>query len=123
MVFDHQMHGMNLLSRIGWEARVAAHQDEHHQEPASAVEAADVPIPVREAAREVVDYLLFVEEAPLTSAVQGSTAFAEGFAARAPRDRLGRSLRQLDLTHRLFRYPCSYLIYTDQFERLPLTAK
>jgi hypothetical protein len=121
MVFEHQMHGMNLLSRIGWEARVAAYQDEQHQESASPVE--PPTIPVREAAREVVDYLLFVEEAPLTGAVQGSTTFAEGFAAQGPRDHQGRSLRQLDLNRRLFRYPCSFLVYTEQFERLPPRAK
>jgi hypothetical protein len=120
MVFDHQMHGMNLLSRIAWEARVAAYRQEHHEPPSAA---ADAPIPLRDAAREVVDYLLFVDEAPLASPIAGSTAFAEGFAARGPHDRQGRSLRQFDLKQRLFRYRCSYLVYTDLFEHLPRTAR
>jgi hypothetical protein len=120
MVFDHQMHGMNLLTRIAWEARVAAYRQEHHE---PRLTSADAPIPLRDAAREVVDYLLFVDEAPLASPIAGSTAFAEGFAARGPRDRQGRSLRQFDLKQRLFRYRCSYLVYTDLFEHLPRAAR
>jgi hypothetical protein len=70
-----------------------------------------------------VDYLLFIDEAPLANPVRGSTRFAEIFTAQGPRDRQGRSLREFDLTRRLFRYPCSYMIETDQFERLPVAAK
>ena len=49
--------------------------------------------------------------------------FAEAFSARGPNDSKGRSLRRLDLRTRLFRYPCSYLIYSPQFERLPAEAQ
>jgi hypothetical protein len=110
MLFEHQMHLMNLLTRIGWEARVKA------MDPAAATVALD------EAAVEVVDYMLFVDEPPLPGPVRGATTFAETFAARGPFDRHGRSLRQLDLSRRLMRYPCSYLIYSPQFEALPRTA-
>jgi len=124
MVFEHQMHAMNLLTRLGWEARVAASQRPAGRAPSMTMAAnPGAPIPLRDAAREVVDYLLFIDEAPLTSAVRGSTRFAETFAAQGPRDRQGRSLRQLDLTRRLLRYPCSYVIYTEQFERLPTEAR
>jgi len=114
LVFEHQMHMMNLLSRIGWEARVAM---------APAERQFDAPVSVTVAAREVVDYLLFVDEAPLSDTVAGSSGFAEQFAAAGPRDRQGRSLRQLDLRQRLMRYPCSYMIYADVFDALPETAK
>lgn len=114
MVFDHQMHMMNLLSRIGWEARVAMAPVERQF---------DAPVSVTVAAREVVDYLLFVDETPLTDTVTGSSGFAEQFAAAGPRDRQGRSLRQLDLRRRLMRYPCSYMIYADVFDALPEPAK
>ena len=40
-------------------------------------------------AAEVVDYLLFVDEAPLANRVQGSSGFAERFAATGPRDTKG----------------------------------
>ncbi len=78
---------------------------------------------VRETARELVDYLLFIDEAPLSAAVSGASGFAEQFAAAGPRDKKGRSLRQLDLERRLFQYPCSYMIYTPAFDALPVAAK
>jgi hypothetical protein len=112
MVFDHQMHMMNLLTRVGWEARVAIHDSQ-----------VDVSRgPVHDAVAELVDYLLFVDEAPLADTVQGVSGFAARFSALGPHDRKGRSLHQLDLKRRLLRYPCSYMIYTDAFDSLPAEA-
>jgi hypothetical protein len=71
----------------------------------------------------LVEYLLFVGEAPLTGPIEGSSAFAAGFAARGLRDGQNRSLRDLDLKTRLFRYPCSYLIYSRGIDELPDAAK
>jgi hypothetical protein len=112
LVLEHQTHMTNLITRIGWEARVAA------AEPS-----ADAAARVREAAVDVVDYLLFIDEAPLAGPIKGSSAFTQVFAARGPKDGQGRSLRDLDLQRRLFRYPCSYMIYTDAFEALLPAAK
>jgi hypothetical protein len=70
-----------------------------------------------------VDYLLFVDEAPLPHAVKGSSNFAEVFAAQGPRDSTGRSLRELDLTTRLMRYPLSYMIYSPGFAGLPAEVR
>lgn len=113
LVFNHQMRMMNLLTRIGWEARVLAHEERDADATATAL---------RATAAEVVDYMMFVDEAPLTG-VKGTSGFAESFTARGPRDSKGRSLRDLDLQRRLLRYPCSYLIYSDVFDHLPGTAK
>jgi len=71
----------------------------------------------------LVDYMLFVDEAPLTGVVEGNSGFAERFAALGPRDHHGRSLRQFDLRTRLMRYPCSYMIYSTTFDALPAAAK
>ena len=64
-------------------------------------------------------YLLFVEETPLKARVKGTAGFAEYFAALGPKDARGRSLREFDLESRLFKYPCSFLIYTEAFDLLP----
>jgi len=112
MVFEHQMQMMNLLTRVGWETRIAR-QEGRLQNGAA----------IREAVEQFVDYMLFVGEAPIASPMKGGSGFAEAFSARGPNDTKGRSLRQLDLRTRLFRYPCSYLIYSPQFERLPAEAK
>ena len=72
---------------------------------------------------EFVDYLLFVDEAPMTARIEGTSGFAEKFAAYGPFDSKGRSLRQLNLDKRLMRYPCSYMIYSDAFNALVAQAK
>jgi hypothetical protein len=125
MVFEHQMHMMNLLTRIGWEARVIDYRRglTPAQLRANGDDPANISVPIEEAAKEVVDYMLFVGEAPFADMIRGSTSFAETFAAGGPADRQGRSLRQLDLKRRLLKYPCSYLIYSAQFEALPQSAK
>jgi hypothetical protein len=48
--------------------------------------------------------VVFVGEAQLTTAISGSTSFAAQFERRGPYNHQGRSLRQFDLTKRLFRY-------------------
>jgi hypothetical protein len=72
---------------------------------------------------DVVNYMLFGDEARLTDRIAGTSSFAVDFAARGPRDSKGRSLRDLDLKTRLFRYPCSYLIYSQAFDSLPGDVK
>jgi hypothetical protein len=109
LVFDHQVRMTNLLIRAGWEARVAAASKDMTR--------------VHEAADLLVDYMLFGDEAPLPGRIQGTSGFAERFAAAGPRDGMGRSLRDFDLERRIFRYPCSYMIYSDAFDALPPAAK
>ena len=68
---------------------------------------------------DLVGYMLFVDEAPLTEPVKGVSAFTLTFPQRGPRDKQGRSLRDFDLQKRLFRYPMSYMVYSDLFQSLP----
>jgi hypothetical protein len=79
--------------------------------------------PLRNGIDELVDYFLFVDEAPLTAKVVGSAAFVERFSAAGPRDRHGRSLRDLDMTTRMMRHPCSYMIYSAAFDGLPTAVR
>jgi hypothetical protein len=113
MVFDHQMHAMNLLTRLNWESRVAAlagNVNAWHGELGALV-------------GEVADYFLFVGEVPPPSRLTPRAGFAAGFTARGPMDSRGRSLRQLDLETRLLTYPCSYMIYSEAFDSLPAVAR
>ena len=111
MVFDHQMHLTNLLTRIGWETRFALHEKTMTPEKLEGMVA------------EIVDYLLFVDEARISSPVRGTAGFEEKFTAQGPFDSKGRSLRQFDLTRRMMRYPCSYMIYSKAFDGLPGVTK
>ena len=110
LVLEHQYHLHNFLTRVNYEATISLQQYGHLNYLKSKVEG-------------LVRYLLFVEEAPLTAAITGNTDFAKNFTARGPKDRQGRSLREFDLHTRLFKYPCSYLIYSDAFEQLPPAAR
>jgi len=66
---------------------------------------------------------LFADETALDGPVTGTSRFAADFARRGIRDGRGRSLRDFDLRTRIFRYPCSYLIYSDDFDALPEPAR
>jgi len=111
-VFDHQTRALNLLTRLAWEARVAAHEGTP----------VDSPV-VNGLVIDLVDYLLFVDEAPLEGGLRGASGFAEWFSAQGARDAQGRSLHELDLETRLLRYPCSYTIYSPAFDALPPPVK
>ena len=103
MTIEHQTRMTNLISRLNYEFRL-----ERDTNPA---------------VEELVKYMLFADEALLDAPVKGASNFAADFARSARRDRKGRSLRDLDLTRRLLKYPCSYLIYSELFDGLPASAK
>lgn len=111
-VFDHQTRALNLLTRLAWEARVAAHEGTPLDSPV-----------VSGLVIDLVDYLLLVDEAPLEGGLRGGSGFAEWFSAQGVRDSRGRSLHQLDLDTRLLRFPCSYMIYSPAFDALPPAVK
>jgi hypothetical protein len=113
LTFDHQMHAINLLTRLNWEARVAS---------GGGRDALDAPN-VRRLVDELADYLLFVGEARLPVPLAARPAFAEYLEAKFPRDRRGRSFGQLDLVNRLMKYPCSYVVYSAAFDALPAPLK
>src|SRR5262249_16182412 len=103
LVFDHQMHMMNLITRMAWEVRSALYDNPSARPPLPNAPGADREVAdlVRSASAELVDYLLFVDEAPLPGKVAGTSGFAEMFAALGPFDAKGRSLRQFDLERRM----------------------
>lgn len=109
LVFNHQVRMLNILTRLGWEARIAEAAGRPASQLATTV-------------KEAVDYMLFVDEAPIRD-VESQSGFVERFAARGPKDTCGRSLHELDLRTRLLRYPCSYLIYTETFDALAPSVK
>jgi hypothetical protein len=117
LVLEHRNHMTNLLVRIGWEARVAS-----HAQPSVGRTREGADIDIEDTAKELVDYLLFVDEAPLPAGLTSTSGFAERFSSQGPFDGLNRSLHQLSLDGRLLRYPCSPLIYADAFDALPADA-
>lgn len=130
-VFNHQTVMTSLITRLNWLVRVEDHDKAHPPAPVAPqplLPARSAPPPVQEdefprLVNDLVDYMLFIDEAPIPSRMQGASGFAELFAAQGPKDSRGRSLRELSLEKRTFRYPCSYMIYSDAFNALPARAK
>ena len=119
LTFSHQAQMTNLLTRASWEARAA----DPALHPGASGQLEAVEALMSGVAEEVVDYMLFVDEPPLPNGITGRSGFSERMSMSGPRDRKGRSLFELDLSRRLMKYPCSYLIYSPAFDALPPLAK
>ncbi len=128
LVLNHQVrvHNVIILARQSTEDALAD-QAARLQSSGTSLPASGVLPATEDRIDAAVDRLLremlLSREAPLPGPITGTTAYAEEFAARGPHDAAGRSLRDLDLTRRLFRYPLSFLIYSDAFRALPTIVK
>jgi hypothetical protein len=126
MVLEHQAQAHNLLARANFLGRIAVHMEAAlNRDLGQPVDHrwASTNSRIKDAGEPLVRYLLFSGEAQLTAPLCGTSDFAKEFAARGPHDEQGRSLRDLDLQTRLFKYPCSYLIYSAEFDGLPDAVK
>jgi hypothetical protein len=110
MVLEHQAQMQNLITRLNYEAT-------QRTPPSGAAESERATLDA------FVKYLLFADEVTLNSSIQGNAAFITWFENQGPKDKQGRSLRQLDLKTRLLKYPCSYMIYSEAFGALPREAR
>jgi hypothetical protein len=96
----------------------------HQVEVQNLISLAAAKNPPPDIGERLVKALLFSDAAPFTSPIRGTSDFTAEFTARGPKDTKGRSLRDFDLQTKLFRYPLSYMIYSDPFQGLgePLKA-
>jgi hypothetical protein len=108
MTLEHQTRMTNLMIRTGWEGRIG--------DPAAKAQ-------FETDLESLVTYMLFADEASLHGPVEGVSTFTRTFPQRGPRDRQGRSLRDFDLNRRLFRYPLSYMIYSEAFDGMPAQVR
>lgn len=113
MTLEHQTRMTNILTRIGWDTRIAIAEKKITAFQPKLDSEVD----------EMVTYMLFANEAQLKEPVAGASTFTKTFADRGPRDKQGRSLRDFDLQKRLFRYPLSYMVYNKAFDALPPMAR
>ncbi len=114
MTFEHQTQMTNLITRVGWQARMVQHTGGTDERASLALD---------KEIEDLVVYMLFSDEARLAEPIEGVSSFTKTFPKRGPRDTKGRSLRDFDLRTRLFRYPLSYMIYSDAFDALPVSVR
>jgi hypothetical protein len=108
LVLQHQADVQNLLTRLSYDARTAEDKREE---------------PLEETVERLLRMMLFVDAVEYTAPISGDPKFVEQFGRRAVRDGQGRSLRDFDLTRRLFRYPLSYVIHSQAFDALPAQVR
>ena len=126
MTLEHQTQMVNLITRVGWEARLALYDSAAICKALGKPEAEvseSATHRINSAVDEMVQYMLFSGETRLTERIQGTSNFAAEFAKSGPRDAQGRSLREFDLQTRMFRYPLSYMIYSEAFDQMPAAAR
>lgn len=110
LVLEHQTHMHNFITRLSYESTLHLAQYGHVRYLKGLTQA-------------FLRYLLFADEAPLTAPIKAKAEFAQWFESQGPKDKQGRSLREFDLKTRTFKYPCSYLIYSEAFDKLPPDMK
>ena len=127
MVLVHQTTVHNLIAAVndaaGDALTTAAYGASAAPAGATTAAAPELTVRLKTAIEELVRGMLFVKEAKLEGPVRGTTSFAKEFSSLGPRDQKGRSLRDFDLEQRLFRYPLSFLIYSESFDAIPDVAK
>ena len=126
MVLEHQVLVHNRIVKAGFDTRQALDYDVMMNRTLGNPEGTRLESTkrrIKSTGDRLVDALLLVNEAKLTEVIKGTSGYAEQFAAAGPHDPQGRSLRELDLTTRLFKHPCSYLIYSEAFDGLPVESR
>lgn len=122
MVLEHQAQMHNLITRAGFETKQAVHYQEVMNrvlERGDDYESESTARRIKAAGDELLKYMLFADEYKLESPIKGSNQYSQQFVKLGKRDSQDRSLRDFDLQTRLFRYPCSFLIYSTSYDELP----
>jgi hypothetical protein len=125
LVFEHQAYIHSLISRANFKSRSLIPR----LSPGVSVDAkwSDLSPRTQRALKPMFEGLvramLFVNAAPIAERIEGNSGFDRWFEAQGPKDSSGRSLRELDLSSRLFRYRLSFLVYSAGFDGLPRSAR
>jgi hypothetical protein len=125
LIFEHQSYIENLVTRANFKSRtlLAGTQRAGGSSPGWASLAPDVRKRMKGMLEPLVQAMLFVNATALTDTITSTSGYDKWFQARGPRDSRGRSLRDFDLRTRLFKYPLSYVVYSEGFDGLPAEAR
>ncbi len=123
LVLDHSTRMQNLIIQANFESKQALHDREQIRVKGLDASRDWSEKRISQVGEMMVAHMLFRDESKLNGPIKGTSNFQEEFSRRGPFDSKGRSLRQFDLNTRLFRYPCSFLIYSESFDGLPKVAK
>ena len=111
MVIEHQIEVQNEIARVNFQSRTLLADDKIND-----IELNDELLSIAEG---LIDSLFMTGQPEFLARINGTSGFSENFMSRGKKDSQGRSLRELDLSKSLFKYPFSYLIYSDAYASLP----
>ncbi len=78
---------------------------------------------IEDRAQELARYIMFADEAKFPAkGMAGDPAYVKDFLRDRKMTKAGLSLRDLDLKTRMFKYRCSYMLYTDTWREAPKHA-
>ncbi len=128
MILEHQVSLHNELIR----ANLVTQQTLHRHREMKKAFGEPIDSPLSETNQNILDHhsddileqMLFANELDLPEqGIEGSLEFQSAFQENRKKDNEGRSLKDLRLYERLFKYRCSYLIYSEAFTSLPEEIK
>lgn len=128
MVLEHQTSVQNILTKANQSSLRAMHMQTSLQRELGETVMSEPTGTARRiidhCAEDVVEALLFKGEAALPDGgIEGDPAFQTAFTKRAPQSSDGRSLKDFQLLRRLFKYRCSYMVYSLTFQHLTAPLK
>jgi hypothetical protein len=113
LLHEHQLGFHNLVTLAAYRTREALAKGQGHLLEGDANVLNDI-------SARLTRYILFADEAPLpANSVIPDPEFLQDFRSKRIATKEGDSLRDFDLNTRIFRYRCSYMIYTEAFRSLP----
>ncbi len=132
LVLDHQVSVHNMIIHANFKSRVLLAKERPDALPTDGTAgtalhwrdlSANTQLRLSAMIEPLVRGMLMMDAAPLLRPVSGTSGYSAQFEARGPFDPQGRSLRDLDLKSRVFRYPMSFLIYSEGFDSLPQSVR
>ena len=125
LIFEHQSYIENLITRANFKSRTLLAEKNAGDTGKSGWESLtpDRQKRMKGMLEPLVQAILFVNATTFDDTIRGSSGYDKWFQSQGPRDPQGRSLRELDLRTRLFRYPLSYVVYSEGFDGLPADAR
>lgn len=128
MVLEHQTSVQNILTKANHTSLRAMYMQTSLQKELGETVTTEPTGSARRiidhSAEDVVEALLFKDEAALPEGgIEGDAAFQTAFVKNAPQSSDGRSLKDFQLLHRLFKYRCSYMVYSLTFQHLTAPLK
>ncbi|MBK1876194.1 hypothetical protein [Pelagicoccus mobilis] len=125
LVLEHQAHAHTLIAKLAINTQRALHDQKILDELLKR----EAPLSdstirrIKHTADELLSYLFFTDEARIPRIDLAPSNFAQAFQDDRPADPHGRSLYQLRMNRRMFRYQLSYLVYSQAMLQLPTEAQ